>query len=187
MIYTVGCSSTGTGRKSFIKWCLFHFEQKGKCSAKANWTIHRKSKQKLIQSYGDCGDTSLASSHAQSYPILWDPMDYSQPGSSVCGIFQASTLEWVAVSSSRRWSQPRDLTLISCISCISRWILYYWATSWRINDHKFLEGNLIMGFPGGSDSKESACNADLSSIPGSGRFPGKGNGKKFMKFTYWTQ
>ena len=29
-------------------------------------------------------------------------------------------------------------------------------------------------FPGGSDGKESACNAgDLSSIPGSGRFPGR--------------
>ena len=34
-----------------------------------------------------------------------------------------------------------------------------------------------MGFPGGSDSKESACNAgDPTSIPGSGRSPGKGNG-----------
>ena len=31
--------------------------------------------------------------------------------------------------------------------------------------------------PGGSDGKESACNAgDLSAIPGSGRFPGEGNG-----------
>jgi len=31
--------------------------------------------------------------------------------------------------------------------------------------------------PDGSDSKESACNAgDLSSIPGSGRSPGEGNG-----------
>ena len=31
------------------------------------------------------------------------------------------------------------------------------------------------GFPGGSDSKESACNAgDSGSIPGSGRFPGVG-------------
>ena len=29
-----------------------------------------------------------------------------------------------------------------------------------------------MGFPGGSDSKESACHArDLGLIPGSGRFP----------------
>ena len=33
------------------------------------------------------------------------------------------------------------------------------------------------GFPGGSVSKESACNAgDLGSIPGSVRFPGEGNG-----------
>ena len=34
-----------------------------------------------------------------------------------------------------------------------------------------------MGFPGGSEVKESACNAgDLGSIPGSGRSPGEGNG-----------
>ena len=33
------------------------------------------------------------------------------------------------------------------------------------------------GFPGGSDDKESACNAGhQGSIPGSGRYPGKGNG-----------
>ena len=34
-----------------------------------------------------------------------------------------------------------------------------------------------MGFPGGSVSKESACNAGhLGSIPGLGRSPGGGNG-----------
>ena len=34
-----------------------------------------------------------------------------------------------------------------------------------------------MCFPGGSDSKESACNAGKpGSIPGSGRSPGEGNG-----------
>ena len=32
------------------------------------------------------------------------------------------------------------------------------------------------GFPGGSDTKESACNAgDMSLIPGLGRSPGEGN------------
>ena len=37
--------------------------------------------------------------------------------------------------------------------------------------------NLYEGFPGGSDGKESACNAgDLDSIPGSGRSSGEGNG-----------
>ena len=35
----------------------------------------------------------------------------------------------------------------------------------------------MYGFPGGSVSKESACNAsDPGSIPGSGRSPGEGNG-----------
>ena len=34
-----------------------------------------------------------------------------------------------------------------------------------------------VGFPGGSDRKECACNvADLGSIPGLGRSPGGGNG-----------
>ena len=34
-----------------------------------------------------------------------------------------------------------------------------------------------VGFPAGSDCKESACNVrDLGSMPGLGRFPGEGNG-----------
>ena len=34
-----------------------------------------------------------------------------------------------------------------------------------------------LGFPGGSDGKASASNeGDPGSIPGSGRFPGEGNG-----------
>ena len=35
----------------------------------------------------------------------------------------------------------------------------------------------VLGFPGGSVSKESACNSgDQAPIPGSGRSPGEGNG-----------
>ena len=42
---------------------------------------------------------------------------------------------------------------------------------------KCLRYSLHMGFPGGSDGKESACNAgDLGLIPRSGRSPGEGNG-----------
>ena len=38
--------------------------------------------------------------------------------------------------------------------------------------------NSSMGFPAGSDSKESACSAgDLGPVSGSGRSPGEGNGK----------
>ena len=46
---------------------------------------------------------------------LFNPMDYSLPGSSVHGMFQARVLEWVAISFSRRSSWPRDWTLVSCI------------------------------------------------------------------------
>ena len=34
----------------------------------------------------------------QSFPTLCDPIDSSPPGSSIHGILQARTLEWVAMS-----------------------------------------------------------------------------------------
>ena len=43
----------------------------------------------------------------QSCPTLCNPMDCSPPGSSVHGILQARILEYIAVPSSRRSSQPR--------------------------------------------------------------------------------
>ena len=43
---------------------------------------------------------------------------------------QARILEWVAISSSRGSSWPRDRTCVSCVSWPSRWILYHWAT-WK--------------------------------------------------------
>ena len=49
----------------------------------------------------------------QLCPTLCDPTDYSLPGSSVHGIFQARILEWVAISSSRGSSRPRDQTCVS--------------------------------------------------------------------------
>ena len=44
---------------------------------------------------------------------------------------------------------------------------------------------IFRGFPGGSDDKESACNAgDPGSIPGSGRAPGEGNGYP-LQYSCW--
>ena len=74
--------------------------------------------------------TAPACLHAkllQSCLSLCDPMDHSPPGSSVHGILQARTLEWVAISSSRGSSQPRFQTHVSYVSCIGRWILYHWC------------------------------------------------------------
>ena len=52
----------------------------------------------------------------QSFPTLLDPKDHSPPGSSVHGILQARTMEWVAISCSRGSSQPRDQTQVSSIA-----------------------------------------------------------------------
>ena len=48
---------------------------------------------------------------------LWDPRNWSPPGSSVHGILQARILEWVAMPSSRASSRPRDQTCI----CVLHW------------------------------------------------------------------
>ena len=77
----------------------------------------------LIHSWQDC-----ACAYCSVMSNSCNPMDYSLPGSSVHGISQARILEWVAISSSRRSFQPRDQTIISCVSCIGSWILGCWAT-----------------------------------------------------------
>ena len=51
-----------------------------------------------------------------SHVRLCDPMNCSPPGSSVHGILQARTLEWVAFPFSRGCSRPRDWNHISCIA-----------------------------------------------------------------------
>ena len=69
-----------------------------------------------------------------------NPIDYSPLGSPVCGIFQARILEWIAISSCRRLSQPRDRNCVSCISCVGRQILYHYTT-WEAPE-MILDSNL---------------------------------------------
>ena len=52
----------------------------------------------------------------QSCPTLCDPLDCSLPGFSICGIFQARILEWIAISFSRGSSWPRYWTQVSWIA-----------------------------------------------------------------------
>ena len=74
------------------------------------------SKCSELQYYGD----KLSNTYkwkvlaTQSCLALCDPMDYSPLGSSVHGIPQARILEWVAFPFSRRSSQPRNWTRVSC-------------------------------------------------------------------------
>ena len=83
-------------------------------------------------------------------------MGCSPPGSSVHGILQEGILGWVSIS-----SLGTSLSILSKLASASI----------------FAQTPFCWGFPGGSDGKESACNAGHpGSIPGSGRSPGEGNG-----------
>ena len=59
---------------------------------------------------------SLSAFRSWLCPTLCDPMGCGLPGSSVQGFLQARILEWVAISSSRGSSWPRDQTRVSCIA-----------------------------------------------------------------------
>ena len=65
---------------------------------------------------------------AQLCLTLCDRMDCSPPGFSVHGILQARILECVALPFSRRSSQPRDGTQVSCTAgrFFTVWAIYVW-------------------------------------------------------------
>ena len=72
----------------------------------------------------------------QSCPTLCNIMDCSHPLHQ--WDFPGKKLEWVAMSFSRGFSQPRDQTQVSCGSYIGRQILYHWATWEALNYTLFL-------------------------------------------------
>ena len=102
---------------------------------------------------------------AQLCLTLHDPLDSSPPGSSVHRILQVRTLEWIAVSSSTGSSPPRDQTLISCISCIGRRILYHWATREAIYRWLGVLSSLVTGLNG----EEHAGLFSIPRVPSSAR------------------
>ena len=64
----------------------------------------------------------------QSCPTLCDPIDGSPPGSSVHGILQARTLEWVAISSSNAWKWKVKVKLLSRVRLlVTPWTAAYQA------------------------------------------------------------
>ena len=81
---------------------------------------------------------------AQVCLTLCDPMDYSLPGSSVHGIFQAIVLKWITISFSRGSSQHRDRTRVSRIvdRCFT-----VWATRENLSEVKSLSRARLFATP----------------------------------------
>ena len=112
-----------------------------------------------FQSYGDMGGVEGGSNdgcgvcvcvcvcvcmhvHTQSY-LFVTPLHCSLLGSSVHGIFQSRILVGVAISYFKGSSRLRDLTCISCVSCVGRWILYHWR---QLRSSKLLDGGIQWGW-----------------------------------------
>ena len=77
---------------------------------------------------------AAAAKSLQSCPTLCDPTDVSPPGSTVPGILQARTLEWVAISFSNAWKWRVKVRSLSCVRLF--------ATPWTAAH----EAPLSMGF-----------------------------------------
>ena len=64
-----------------------------------------------------CMKVKSESEVAQSCPILSNPMDWSLPGSSIHGIFQARVLEWGAIAFSKGLKQGYSESLFLGVCC----------------------------------------------------------------------
>ena len=79
--------------------------------------------------------TAATAKSLQSCPTLCDPIDGSPPGSTIPGILQARTLEWVAISFSSAWKWKVKVKSLSRAQLL--------ATPWTAA----YQAPLSMGFP----------------------------------------
>ena len=106
--------------------CAKMGKKKKYCPQQEVLTSKRMSGEALSEPHGTQNGThvllqALRRRESLSRVRLCNPTDCSPPGSSVHGILQARTLEWVAIPFSRGSSQPRDRTQVSCI--VSRFFI----------------------------------------------------------------
>ena len=82
------------------------------------WAIIHDYCSKLLGFIAICNQYMCMLSHF-SHVWFCNPMDCSPQGSSVHRSLLARILAWVAISSSRGSSWPRDWTLVSSVCCIA--------------------------------------------------------------------
>ena len=97
---------------------------------------------------------AAAAKSLQSCSTLCDPIDGSPPGSPVPGIFQARTLEWVAISFSNAWKWKVKVKSLSRVRLFE--------TPWTAAH----QAPLSMGFPGKSSGVGCHCLLQLRVLEG---------------------
>ena len=101
------------------------------------------------------GYAAAAAKLLQSCPTLCDPIDSSPPASSVPGILQERTLEWVAISFSNAWKWKVKVKSLSRVRFL--------ATPWTVA----YQAPPPMGFP----RQEYWSGVPLPSLPAFMTFP----------------
>ena len=90
--------------------------------------FHVSPAQRMASSPICPGVAAATAKTRQSCPTLCDPIDGSPPGSSVPGILQARTLEWVAISFSNAWKWKVKVKLLSRVRLLATpWTAAYQA------------------------------------------------------------
>ena len=94
--------------------------------------------------------SATAAKLLQSCPTLCNPIDGSPPGSAIPGIFQARTLEWVAISFSNAWKWKVTVKSPSCVQLLA----IPWTVAHLHEDCRLLHP---WDFPGKGTGVEYQC------------------------------
>ena len=91
---------------------------------------------------GICAYAAAAAAKSlQSCPTLCDPIDSSPPGSTVPGILQARTLEWVAISFSNAWKWKVKVKSLSRVQLLATlWTAAHQAPSMGFSRQEYWSG-----------------------------------------------
>ena len=120
--------------------CVLSF--KLKTLAKLTILGARNVQDKVCEKKSISSPTAAAAKSLQSCPTLCDPIDGSPPGSSVHGILEARTLEWVAISSSNAWKWKVKVKSLSRVRLLATpWTAAYQAPpSMRFSRQEYWSG-----------------------------------------------
>ena len=100
MVKSLLISIKGNELAGFKMLCLmlFHYHSGMNSRVELNRAMCIVTVVIILNAHLNLSDTAAAAKSLQSCSTLCDPRDDSPPGSTVPGILQARTLEWVAIS-----------------------------------------------------------------------------------------
>ena len=157
------------------------------------WNKEYTNIKRILHRFDNIYEIDQLSEVAQSCPTLCDPVDCNLPGSSIHGILQARTLEWIAISFSRGSSWPRDWTQVSRLAG-RRFNLWATRKAQSTNSHSLCSFSRVWLF---ANPWAIACQAPLSMefprqehwsvlpFPPSGILPTQGSNPRLQCFLHW--